>query len=87
MYEDVPQITNFKELMNELGYSWNYPQHDIVKHSDGTYSLDKLYIEPDRVSYKTDNWVLAEGVFEEFESFYNFLEMLERKNEDDISII
>lgn len=80
MTEDTPQITSFKELMNEIGYSWEYPNYDILKHSDGTYSLNKLYIDSEQVSYKTDRWALTEGVFEEFESFYNFLEMLERKN-------
>ena len=78
---DIPVISSFKELMNEIGYSWEYPMYDLVKHSDGHYSLNKLYIEPDRVSYKTSNWYLTEEAFAEFEAFYNFLEMLDRRYE------
>lgn len=79
MINDVPTITTFKDLMTEIAWSYNYPQYDFIKHSDGNYSLNKLYIEKDRVSYKTDNWVLAEGVFEEFEAFYTILQGREPK--------
>lgn len=74
LINEVSTISSFKELLNEICWSWEYPRYQIIKYKDGNYSLNKLYIEPDRVSYKTDNWVLAPGVFKEFEEFVEFLE-------------
>ena len=67
------KISSFKELMNEITWSWDYPLYDIEKHEDG-YSLNKLFISRNRVSYKTESWELAPGVYREFERFYRFLE-------------
>lgn len=77
---DIPTISSFKELMNEIAWSWNHPEYEIIKTEDG-YNLNKLYIEPDCVSYKTDNWYLAPGVYEQFERFVEFIETTEGPNE------
>lgn len=66
-------ISSFKDLLNEIGYSWEYPAYDLVKHEDG-YELNKLFITQDRVTYKMEEWTLAPGVYEELERFYNFLQ-------------
>lgn len=66
-------ITSFKELLNEILWSWDFPQYDLEKTEEGHYSLNKLYIEPTRASYKTQEWNLGPGVFEEVEKFYNLL--------------
>ena len=71
---DVPILNSFKELLTEICWSFEYPRYDFIKYKDGGYCLNKLYIERERVSYKTDNWILAPGVFEEFEKFYEFLQ-------------
>lgn len=66
------KFNSFKELLNEIGYSWEFPSYDFIKHDDG-YELNKLFITPTRVSYKTEEWELAPGVYEEFEKFVAFL--------------
>lgn len=78
MHDEIPTITCFGELMNEFCYSYDYPNYQITHHGDG-YNINKLYIEPDQVTYKTSRWVLAPGVYAEFEAFVNFLDMIERK--------
>jgi hypothetical protein len=65
-------ITNFIEVFNEIAYDWE-SQYGMTKHTDGTYSINKLYIGPDGMSYKTSNWVLGPGVFEKVEKLYNLL--------------
>lgn len=74
----LAKITSLKDLLNEIVWSYDYPQYDFIKYSDGTYGLNKLYIEHSQVSYKTDRWELAAGVFEQFEKFYDLLQETER---------
>lgn len=66
-------IGSFKHLLNEIGWSWHYPQSDFIRFEDGSDQLDKLYISKERVSYKCDVWELAPGVFEDFERFVAFI--------------
>lgn len=71
------KINSFKELLNEIGYSWEYPNYDFIKDREGNFILNKLYIEPGRVSYKTSNYSITNKVFEEVGKFYNFLQSTE----------
>lgn len=77
MSGDVPRIDTFKELMNEIMYSYEYPRYELEKDGEHGYFINKLYIERDRVTYKTDVWVLNEGVYESVEAFYRFLQATE----------
>jgi hypothetical protein len=72
--EEYPTITieTFKELLNQILWSWEYPNYDLVKHEDG-YELNKLFIKKDRATYKLEFWNLAPGVYEDVERFYEFL--------------
>lgn len=65
-------IRSFKELMNEIGWSWNYPQHELVDEGD-CFAVDKLAITPTRVTYKTSRWELGPGVYDDVRRFYEFL--------------
>lgn len=69
-------METFADLFAEICWSWEQ-KYKIIKHSDVTYSINKLYITPYRVSYKTDNWELAPGVFEKFEQFAKFMETVD----------
>ena len=62
----------FEELLGELRWSWVPGEHNILKHEDGTYSCNKLYIEPERVAYKTSNYEINEETFLKFKRFYEF---------------
>lgn len=70
------KIKNFKELLDEIAWSWQYGVYELEKHEDG-YSLNKLFITRDRVTYKLENWELAPGVYEDLERFYEFLKSTE----------
>lgn len=75
----MEKIKSFKELLNEICWSYNYPLHDIYRHENGDYSIDKLYIGPLEASYKTDIYELSPKVFEDLNRFYDFLVSTERK--------
>ena len=77
---DTQKIDTFKDLLNEIMWSWQYPMYDLIKHNDGNFSLNKLYIKPYEASYKTELYELAPGVFEDLERFYDFLQTVD-KNE------
>lgn len=66
------KIDTFAELMTEVSYSWD-GSHQIIQDTEG-YSLNKLYITPFQVTYKTMTWELASGVYEKFEQFYALLQ-------------
>lgn len=73
-------IDSFGELINMFCYSYEYPQYQITTYHivDGsrTYSINKLYIEQDKVSYKTEHYSLDPKVFEKFEAFVCILNMI-----------
>ncbi len=73
------KISSFQELLNEILWSWEFPNYRLEKDEKGNFYLNKLYIAPDHVSYKTENWELASGVFEHVERFYEFLKSTESK--------
>lgn len=70
--ENEAKITTFKELMDEVSYSWDH-NYEIHKTEEGNYVLNKLYISPTLVTYKTWSWDLSPGVFEKFEKFMELL--------------
>jgi len=74
------RIETFKEFMNDVAYSWDYPNYDIIKYNDGSYSLNKLYIEPTHAHYKTETWEISPEVFEQFEAFVRLLEFSSDKH-------
>lgn len=66
-------INTFRELFNEIVYSWDYNSDSFIKHENGTYSLNKLLIGPDFIHYKTDTSSLDPKVFAKFEQFIDLL--------------
>lgn len=68
------RINSFKELLAEISWSWEYPHYDLERTEDGNFVLNKLYITPTEVAYKTELYTLAPGVFMDLERFYTFLQ-------------
>lgn len=72
-------IETFKELMDEIVYSWTWQEYDQLRREVcpetgvPSFTLNKLYISPTEVQYKTENCKLAVGVFDKLEEFYKLL--------------
>lgn len=63
----------FRQLMDEICYDWD-THYTLTKTTDNSFVVNKLLIEPNYVTYKTECRELASGVFEQVEAFYNLLE-------------
>ena len=70
MSNEIETITDFKDIFSEIAYDWEY-KYGLNKHEDGTYSVNKLYITPTEMSYKTSRWLLGPGMFNKVEKLYN----------------
>jgi len=68
----MDEIVTFKDLMNEIAWSWEYPAYDFRLDGD-TLVLNKLFITKKYAEYKTDRWELAPGVFDKAVEFYRLL--------------
>ncbi len=68
-------ITDFHDVFVEICWSIEH-NYKLEKHGDA-FVVNKLTIERDRMSYKTDNWNLAPGLYEKVEKLYNTLKELE----------
>ena len=75
----MSKITTFKELMSEIAYSYDYQYNEFSYMGDGEYCLNKLYIGPESVSYKTDYYELAPDVYQKF---LVYLELLKDPDEE-----
>mgnify|MGYP000538052485 CR=1 FL=1 len=57
------KINTFAELMDEISYSWNDCKMErYEKGAEVHFVLNKLYIEPTLMTYKTSEWDLEPGV-------------------------
>lgn len=66
------KIETFKELMDEITYDWD-TGYNLNKDQYGNYFINKLYIEPKYVTYKTECHELEEGLFEKVEKLWELL--------------
>lgn len=71
------RIETFKELMDEICYSWdgNFPD-PIVRHSDGSFSVHKLDIFPDHINYKGNITKISKQAFMGVKAFYALVETM-----------
>lgn len=69
---NIAKIETFKELMDWISYDWDYSY--TLKKVDGGFVVNKLYITPTRLTYKTECGELAEGLYEKLEKLYSLLE-------------
>jgi hypothetical protein len=68
----LPEM-NFRQLMAEVCWNWQpcgEAWHEIERFPEGDFCIDKLYIGPTHVSYKTENWKISQEVFDKFVKFY-----------------
>jgi hypothetical protein len=67
------KITTFKRLMHEISYSYS-DGYDFINHGNGVFCLNKLYIGPDFVSYKTESYTLDPEVYKDFLTFLTLID-------------
>lgn len=66
------KIIDFKEVMDWIAWDWDY-SYTLSKDKNGNFYVNKLYIEPNALSYKTECYELAEGLFERVQALYEVI--------------
>ena len=66
------KIENFKEIMDWICYDWD-SHYSLNKDEEGNFYINKLYIEPKYLTYKTECAELADGLFEQVEELYKII--------------
>ena len=72
------KITTFREVFDWITYDWDY-YYNLSKDKEGNFYVNKLYIEPKYLTYKTECYELAEGLFEKVEELYK---IFDKKDEE-----
>ena len=81
------KITNLQDLLDEVMYSWDYEfatGNRITKHAElmdkdnptahpWSYSINKLYVLPNEIHYKTELTKLDPKIFYQFETIYQMM--------------
>jgi hypothetical protein len=63
-------INDFEEVFNWICYDYE-KQYGINRDDQGNFYVNKLYITKDSLSYKTENYTLAPGLFEKVEKLFS----------------
>lgn len=71
-FPNIEKITTFKEILDWIMYDWD-SSYTLNKDSEGNFYVNKLYIEPKYLTYKTECAELADGLFERVEELYNVI--------------
>lgn len=73
-FPNIDKILTFKEIFNWINYDFEDPHYTLNKDNEGNFYVNKLYIEPKYLTYKTECAELEEGLFEKVEQLYNLLQ-------------
>lgn len=66
----MEKISTFEEVFDWICYDYE-KKYGLKRDSDGNFSINKLYITKDKLSYKTENYFLEDGLFEKVEKLYS----------------
>ncbi|MDB4330283.1 hypothetical protein N9948_01005 [bacterium] len=65
----MKEITDFKEVFEWINY--DYEQHyGLNKDANGNFYVNKLYITPTELSYKTELYKLSPGLYDKVNTLY-----------------
>jgi len=67
------KIETFKEVFDWILYDWD-DNYILKKDDEGNFYVNKLYITPEHLMYKTECAGLADGLFEKVEDFWRLLQ-------------
>lgn len=71
-YPNIDKITTFRDLFSWIAYDID-DNYNLTKDKEGNFFVNKLYIEPQYLTYKTECAELAEGLFEKVQELYQLM--------------
>jgi len=63
MFFNCEKITKFRDVFDYIVYDWDH-LYTLSKDQDGVFNVNKLYIAPTYLQYKTDCHELEKGLYE-----------------------
>ena len=67
-----PKIKTIKHVFDWIAYDWD-ECYSLNRCKEGNFYVNKLYIEPKYLTYKTECYELETGLFEKVIDLYNLL--------------
>ena len=68
----MSKIETFKEVFDWIVYDWDH-HYNLNRSTEGNFYVNKLYIAPTYLSYKTERYELKEGLFQKVEKLYRLI--------------
>lgn len=82
MFFNCEKITTFREVFDYISYDWDH-MYTLTKNTDGVFNVNKLYIGPNYIQYKTDCHELAEGLYDRVCQLYEIMQETPREANED----
>lgn len=64
---------DFKEVLEQIIYDWGFDSENLNKDDNGNFYINKTYITPEKMTYKTETYYLNKDAFKKLESFWKLL--------------
>ena len=78
MMFNCSKITTFREVFDYISYDWDNG-YTLTKNDMGIFNVNKLYIGPNFIQYKTDCHELADGLYDKVSQLYNLMDDSKKK--------
>jgi len=82
MFFNGNKIKTFREVFDWIVYDWDH-LYTLFKDKDGIYCVNKLYIGPNYLQYKTECYELAEGLYDRVGQLYKIMQETPRESDED----
>lgn len=66
------KITTFEDVFEWICYDYE-SNYGLKRTSDGDFYVNKLYIDKNFLTYKTERYELSPGLYEKVEKLYSLL--------------
>jgi len=72
MIYNGPKITTFREVFDWIMYDWDN-HYELTKAKDGTFNVNKLYIGPNFLQYKTECYEIDKNLYNKVNQLYEIM--------------
>jgi len=69
MNVNIEPVKDFRDLIDWIVYDWDH-SYSLNKDDKGNFYVNKLYITPTHLTYKTECAELGSGLFEKLDKFW-----------------
>jgi hypothetical protein len=70
----MERLTEFSEVFAWIVYDWGDWGYTLEKDSKGCFYINKLYISPTHLCYKTETYEIAPSLYRKVNQLYNLFQ-------------